>query len=240
MSLWDQHHAATIDLDAFRGHDQYLEQADHYPYAPILEACDPRILAAIDEDGAFGCVTRIIDGKRVSRDLLDSALEIAFLERTVPNVANMRAIDIGAGYGRLAHRLTTMHPGAFVYCTDAISVSQVACAKYLDHRGVTRASVVVPGDLDKTSAIELAINVHSWSECSLDEVCSWLDWIDTKRIPRIFIIPHTPTFGTWSPEHGGGNGPSYQSELKARKWALTHHWGGPECCPRTYSIWEKA
>lgn len=37
MGLWSEKHAATIDLDRFRAHDQYLEQRPEYPYAAMCE-----------------------------------------------------------------------------------------------------------------------------------------------------------------------------------------------------------
>ena len=35
MSLWADRHASTIDVDRFRAHDQFLEQADSYPYEAL-------------------------------------------------------------------------------------------------------------------------------------------------------------------------------------------------------------
>jgi hypothetical protein len=239
MSLWDTH-ATTIHLDRFRGHDQFLEQADSYPYEALtgwIAAKYPWDLE-LGEDDAFGCVTRIVNGRKVSRDLLDSILEFEFLSRFMP-MAYRSVIDIGAGYGRLAHRITQAFVGTFVHCTDPIAVSRICCEKYLAHRHVSRAMVVAPADLGNlTRPIDLAINVHSWSECSMSEVCSWLDWLCTAKVRSLFIVPHTPSFGTWSPEKGGGNGPSYVPELEARGYRMAHHWTGPECCPRTYSLWE--
>ena len=240
MSLWADRHASTIDVDRFRAHDQFLEQADSYPYEALtgwIAAKHPWALE-LGEDEAFGCVTRIVNGRKVSRDLLDSILEIEFLSSQMP-MAYRSVIDIGAGYGRLAHRITQSFLGTFVHCTDTIAVSRRCCEIYLAHRRVSRAMVVAPADLlNLVRPIELAINVHSWSECSMGEVCSWLDWLSASKVPRLFIVPHTPDFGTWDDARGGGNGPSYRPELEARGYRLAHSWGGPECCPRTYSWWE--
>lgn len=243
MSLWPDRHASTIDVDRFRAHDQYLEQSASYPYHELTRwarRTRPDWLDAMTEDGAFGCTTvTSAEGKTVSRDLLDSIAELDFLERNVPGLATCRVLDIGAGYGRLAHRMTTAFRGVHVTCTDAIDVSLQCCVKYLAHRDLTRAHVTHPDVLNDSGVHDLAMNVHSWSECSLDEVRGWLDWI-TPRIPRLAIIPHTPTFGTWSDDRGGGNGPSYLPELEARGWRIAAEWGGPECCARTYSLWERS
>ena len=245
MNLWTDHHASTIDPARFRAHDQYLEQSAAYPYHELTRwARQYRAdwLDAMTEDGAFGCtVATAAEGKTVSRDLLDSIAELDFLDRYVPNLATARVLDIGAGYGRLAHRLTTVSRTCSVVCTDAIDVSRAVCATYLDHRGIPfeRAHVTHPDVLNDAGEFDLACNVHSWSECSLDEVRGWLDWL-APRVKRIFIVPHTPSFGTYSAERGGGNGPSYVEELHARGYSATVMWGGPDCCPRTYSLWERA
>jgi putative sugar O-methyltransferase len=243
MSLWPSRHAATIDPDRFRAHDQYLEQSASYPYHELTKWARihrPDWLDAMTEDGAFGCTRATsAEGKTVSRDLLDSICELDFLDRNVPNLGESRVLDIGAGYGRLAHRLLTVHPDAFVYCTDPIPVSRLVCEKYVAHRGLRRAMVVRPEEVPQLLAIDLAVNVHSWSECSLDEVRWWLDAIGVQMIPMLFIVPHTPTLGTWSDERGGGNGPSYMPELEARGWRIAAEWGGPPCCPRAYYLFER-
>lgn len=242
MNLWRSSHASTIDPDRFRAHDQYLEQAPSYPYHELTRWARrhrPDWLDAMTEDGAFGGVTAVsAEGKTVSRDLLDSIAELDFLDRNV-QLEHARVLDIGAGYGRLAHRLLTVHPEAFAYCTDPIPVSRLVCEKYIAHRGLRRAMVVRPEEVPNLLAIDLAVNVHSWSECSLDEVCGWLDAIGDGCIPYLFIVPHTATLGTWSDERGGGNGPSYLPELEARGWRIAAEWGGPECCPRAYYLFER-
>lgn len=240
MNLWEQRHAATIDMDRFRGHDQYLEQAPWYPYEAMTAWAGvhaPVCLLRMKEDDAFGCVALPMARLTVSRDLLDSIAELHFI-KAICGLTPARVLDIGAGYGRLAHRMTEVDTDVFVYCTDAIAVSRLACAKYLAHRGVTRGAVVLPSDLGKLPPIDLAVNVHSWSECSMADVCGWLDWVTTARVGHLFIVPHTPAFGVYSEEHGGGNGPTYLGELHARGWEQTGLWNGPGCCPRTYSMWE--
>ena len=81
-NLWTASHAATINPERFRAHNQYLEQLPAYPYRELLSYVHvqwPRLLDVLHEDEAFGCVTSEVDGKVVSRDLLDSACEIGFL-----------------------------------------------------------------------------------------------------------------------------------------------------------------
>jgi SAM-dependent methyltransferase len=250
MSLWADNHAATIDPNRFRAHNQYLEQAPAYPYdalARFVETHWSWMIEMMNEDDAFGCVThRLADGRVVSRDLLDSCCEIGFLhdihaiEWRMPSTV---VLDIGAGYGRLAHRMLSVHPKtvANVVCTDAIEVSRKCCADYLTFRKVegSRWAVIVPELVPHMSRVDLAVNIHSWSECSMAEVAGWLKVLAELNVPRLFIVPHEPTFGTYSHERGGGGGLSYLPEIARAGYRLAWKWEGPEVCPRTYALFER-
>jgi len=243
MGIWQQRHAATIDPDRFRAHNQYLEQGAAYDVPGVarwlIENGGRRYLELFDEDGAFGAEVHEVDGYRLSRDVVDSALEIMFLERCIwVDLSGLRIVDIGAGYGRFAHRFTARHPGAIVYCTDAIEISQRVCAKYLAHRRAIRAIVVSSSHLNQIAvAPDLVVNIHSWSECTLPEVVWWLDWIADREIPRIFIVPHDgPAFGTWG---GEWNAPSYKPELERRGYRIAHEWAGPPMQRKFYYLWER-
>jgi hypothetical protein len=63
----------------------------------------------LTEDDLFGAYTFDFNGThRISRDLIDSILQINFLERhcNLSRLPRATVLDIGAGYGRLAWRLT--------------------------------------------------------------------------------------------------------------------------------------
>lgn len=236
MSLWTDRHAATISRESFRGHNQYLEQAADYPYLDLSRWCadeHPDLCELLTEDGAFGAVTAVgWEGKTVSRDLLDSIVEIGFLRGRVPGLRGARVLDIGAGYGRFAHRLCAAYPTVRVICTDPIEISRTVCARYLDERNVRRAVVVAPDFVDWMAPLALAVNIHCWSECSLEEVRGWLDWLERTKVETLFVVPHTPEFLTYE-------GPSYRPELDARGFRETHHWRGPECWPRDFYLFRR-
>jgi putative sugar O-methyltransferase len=237
MGLWSASHAATIDVGRFRGHDQYLEQRADFPYRGVvdyLKVCGywERGHQVHHEDGAFQCVTAEVDGKVVSRDLLDSMCEIAFLERHM-KLDRVRVLDIGAGYGRFAHRLLEAYPDAFVFCTDSIGISRLVCEKYLAYRKIRRAMAIPPKAVTWMPPMDLAVNIHSWSECETDEVREWLKVLDVHKVPRLFIVPHDGgDLMTWG-------GPSYKPELIAHGWELAEEWTGPACQPKYYSLWER-
>jgi hypothetical protein len=105
-------------------------------------------------------------------------------------------LDIGAGYGRLAHRMTTAHPNVADYCcVDAVPESTFLSEWYLRFRGCTPPARVVPLHEVETlqPGFDLAVNIHSFSECTHDAIAWWLDLLRRLAVPRVLIIPNEPT-----------------------------------------------
>jgi hypothetical protein len=137
--VWTEEFAAGPDLTRFRGDNMWVHQLGHrdlHEQAYLLTTYyvlvnDPLgLMDKLTEDGAFGVVTFAIAGRRISRDLLDSVLEINFLNRHLQLASrdDLSILDIGAGYGRLAHRMLTAFPSLPAYhCTDAIAESSFVC-----------------------------------------------------------------------------------------------------------------
>ena len=158
------------------------------------------LLGTLEEDGAFGCWTNVYPGHgRVSRDLLESVNEINYLERRLglSRRDRLTVLDIGAGYGRLAHRMAQALPNLGDYCcVDAIPESTFVSDYYLRHRGcVPPARVVRLDAVDAELApghFDLAVNIHSFSECTLEAIAWWTDLLARLRIPRLLVIPNEP------------------------------------------------
>ncbi len=149
---------------------------------------------ALGDDTAFGVVAFEIGGRIITRDLLDSIMEINFLRNHlyIERDSEITVLDIGAGYGRFAHRFTQIFPRAFVYCADAIEKSSEICRRYLEYRGVDRARVVSMDEAAEISdRIDLAVNIHSWSECTLSAINAWLRILAENRVKNLFVVPHT-------------------------------------------------
>jgi SAM-dependent methyltransferase len=135
----------------------------------------------------------------VSRDLLDAVNEILFLDRRLGVLSDpaLRVLDIGAGYGRMAHRLIQAAPQVADYCcVDAIPESTFLCEYYLGFRRCSPPARVVPlheveGALEPSS-FTLAVNVHSFSECSYDAVAWWMRLVERLAIPHLLIVPNEP------------------------------------------------
>ena len=156
------------------------------------------LLDRLGEDGAFGCWTFSYPGYGTySRDLLDSINELSFLERQL-GVHGSRVLDIGAGYGRLAHRFCEAFDGGADYCcVDAVPEATFLSEYYLRHRGFAPPAQVVPLDEIERSLrpgdFDLAVNVHAFSECTYAAVEWWVGLLERLEVQRLFLVPNEPT-----------------------------------------------
>ena len=124
---------AKIDPEFFRADNLYVFQGRRYPpivfYATaayVKEVDHLGLLNRLCEDDHFGAETFDFHGKTVSRDLLDSVLEINFLAKylSIFNDRTINILDIGAGYGRLAVRAVNAKSNiGRYYCIDAVPES---------------------------------------------------------------------------------------------------------------------
>lgn len=207
-SRWAQDPFAQLDLRTFRGDTGYVWSYRDQPrvtelkYFTYLRAVEERdhlgLLGTVVEDGLFGCWTHEFPGHpRCSRDLLDSVNELSFLDRHlgISGHDGLRILDIGAGYGRLAHRATTAFPGIADHCcVDAVAHSTFLAEWYLAYRGVERARAVSLVDVPDlaTGSFDLACNVHSFSECTLAAIGWWCDQLARLDVPHLFVVPNEP------------------------------------------------
>jgi len=204
--VWTDEYAAQTDLQHFRGHSAWVYQKGnlnlgeraHLLAAYFVLAHDElKLFEGLSEDGLFGAITYTAAGHKVSRDLLDSILEIGFLDRhlQIASRSGLKVLDIGAGYGRLADRMLSAFPLLSRYfCADAIPESSFVCEYYLQFRGHQGRFKVIPAtEIDELLAaenVELAINIHSFSECTLNAVKWWLDKLVAHRVKHFMIVPN--------------------------------------------------
>ncbi|NQS91678.1 MAG: putative sugar O-methyltransferase [Chloroflexi bacterium] len=205
--LWTEDRVKAEDILYFRGHNAFVFQEGRfnrnlfgyllaYYYVKSMD-CDG-LLNILEEDSAFGAITYIIDNKPISRDLLDSIIEIYFLENNLGifQKDELSILDIGAGYGRLAHRMVKAVPKLKSYiCTDAIPVSSFIADYYLRFRGIdNKARVLGLDTIEKdlnVGEMDLAVNIHSFSECTLTAIEWWLKLLREKEIPALMIVPNS-------------------------------------------------
>jgi hypothetical protein len=210
--IWHEGYVQDDDIRRYRGDNAYLWQLRGQNMCEAGYALTAYYLKALDslglwhtlvEDGAFGIHTFDIEGKTVSRDLLDSMAEVLFLERHlgISTWKDARIVDIGAGYGRFAQRVLEALPSVLsCLCTDAIAVSTYLSECHLRFRHLENRSRVVPLDeIDLAlaeSRIDLAVNIHSFSECPLPAIDWWLALLERHRVRYLMIVPNAL-------EHGG-------------------------------------
>ena len=204
-SVWSRQHTHRgIELPYFRGDGAFVWQTRmrtdevRYGLTTYYARLHDRLglLELLSEDGLFGAHTYDVDGIIVSRDLLDSVAELTFLNDEIGLGSRPAGVlDIGAGYGRLAHRATAAFDQVRFICVDAVPVSTFVCQYYLSFCGLEGRTRVIPLDEVEHSAevrsAEIAVNVHSFSECPLSAIEWWLDLLAGSRVQHLLIVPNT-------------------------------------------------
>lgn len=210
-SLWTTDYVEDqVNLDKFRAQSAYVwvfkelprpTQLKYFIYVQDVLAKCPELYNKIDEDGAFGCLCYDFESAgRVSRDRMDSAVEIDFLNRHMGFLSqkNLRVLDVGAGYGRLAQRVSAVAPNLTDYvCLDAVPDSTFLCEFHTKFRKLDKVRVVPLDELialqKPVGEFDIAFNVHSFSECTYAAIEWWMQKIADLNIPYLFVIPNTKT-----------------------------------------------
>jgi hypothetical protein len=185
--------AGLFDESTVRRLVDYVEQA-----LRDVESRDRLgLLKNLSEDGLFGAFRfQFGDRAPVSRDVLDSINEINYLDTHMglSQIDDLKVLDIGAGYGRLAHRMSQALPNLARYdCTDGVAVSTYLCDYYTRFRELDNVNVIPLTEHERIGPdYDLCVNIHSFSECSHEAIRWWLDRIAERRIEWLLIIPNNP------------------------------------------------
>lgn len=197
-----------LNLQYFRGDNAYVWQLRQlgdnarlkfFFLARYISDLDVHgLLERTSEDGAFGCWTFSFDSlPTASRDLLDSINEMYFLDRhwDLLSRTDFTVVDIGAGYGRLAHRMAECVPGLkHYYCVDAIPESTFLSEQYLNYRKVDHKATVLRLDevTDRLASQrpDLAVNIHSFSEMPIRAIGAWIELLARTGVPALMIVPN--------------------------------------------------
>jgi putative sugar O-methyltransferase len=141
---------------------------------------------------SYGCKTYDFDNIKISRDLLDSILEIYFLKSFFPSLTKLSLLEIGGGYGRLCKRYLDCFPNSKYYITDAIPQSTFISKIYLNEK---KNNVIDLYDIQakiKSLKIDIAVNIHSFPECNINDIEWWIKFINSNKIKYIFYVPNNP------------------------------------------------
>ena len=149
-----------------------------------------------EENDLFGVRTYDLDGVVVSRDLLDSIAELTFLDDELGIGSRpITVMDIGAGYGRLAHRGTTAFDELRFVCVDAVPLSTFLCEYYLAFRGVSDRARTIPLDEVASSAdvrcVDVAVNIHSFPSVRMSVIECGSISLARNRVRHLMIVPNT-------------------------------------------------
>ena len=225
--VWTETLVDAGDMQYFRGDNAYVWQVRERGMnimayaltAYYMQSIDALgLLEKLDEDDYFGVHNFEVGGRLVSRDLLDSVAEIYFLEKhlRISSKPGFSVLDIGAGYGRLAHRMTGALPNVSRYlCTDAFPVSTFISEYYLRFRGIEHKARAVPLDEIEQALsaepVDIAVNIHSFSECKASAIEWWVALLEKHQVKYLMIVPNTGDalrthegvdFGTIVQSHG--------------------------------------
>jgi putative sugar O-methyltransferase len=215
-SVWSRQYLSTeLKLDQFRGDNAYVHQsrsateASYILTAHYVQSIDQLgLLDRLGDDNLFGnYLVNFNDKMLVSRELLDAVLEINFLHDKLglAGLDNPVVLDVGAGYGRLAHRLVQSIPQLeTVLCTDAIPESTFLSEFYLKFRDCETKAKVIPLDEIESELgnqrVDLAVNIHSFGECRFESIKWWIDLLNANRIKYLFIVPNGEALCSWEPD----------------------------------------
>jgi len=184
-------------------------------------------LTGMTRDAEFGGLVRETKAcGPVTRMWLDSNVEIDFLFRQFAELrrkhgtsllSSKNVLDIGAGYGRLA---VSMMPVVASYtCIDPVPISTEICTKYCGRFAPSVRVMPLPEFCEKavdSMAFSLAINVHSWNECTFSQVARWVAVLVQLRVAYLFTVSNgsmlaggKEAYATW-----GGQGESFRPILE--------------------------
>ncbi len=171
----------------------------------------------------------------VTRQWLDGNIEIDFLARRLPaRFAAVDVLDIGAGYGRLAVMLA---PLVRTYtCVDPVPLSVEVCRTYTQQYAPTVTVLDVAGlrvaMAQPTFRPTLAINIHSWNECTRAQITGWLDVLEALAVPFLFTVSHAASYYAWE-----AGQPSFKPLLQDRYALVAEEAIGLSGYP--YALWAR-
>lgn len=145
-------------------------------------------------DAEFGARVVKTSYGYVTRMWLEAEEEMAFVLKQEGRMLPPSVVEIGGGYGRLAVPLS-VHCRRYV-CVDPIPISTQVCREYCGRFANGRVEVPSLPDFlalknrGDEYKFDLAINVHSWNECTTEQIEWWLTMLRELAVPYLFTVSH--------------------------------------------------
>jgi hypothetical protein len=153
----------------------------------------------------------------VTRMWLDSNVEYHFIRRHLGTIVDKTVLDIGAGYGRFAVSIIDYCKG--VTCVDAVPISTAVCCDYVKKFRPVVEVLSIQEFIEAYPRLkfDLAVNIHSWNECTLEQVTNWLNVLGEMRVPYLFTVSHGTYDSAEKPYYSWNHGqPSYRPAIELR------------------------
>ncbi len=221
LNLWDTwQHTVRAGLPWFARSPYYVDQdnTSQSELEAIVQTLAPDPIAQLRDvkHGARTFQTKALGA--LTRMWVDGCIETRFLQRVLPTpLAEQQVLEIGAGYGRLAVMLAPIV--ASYTCVDPVPVSVQVCRTYTDLYAPGRVTVLDAQTFSQASPHwTLAINIHSWNECTLPQVEAWLDVLTA---PLLFTVSHGTFADGWAYRVRVPMGESFRPALLARYRLIT-------------------
>ena len=212
----------------FETDEDYEKVAEEVSHHGVIY--DPEGVARDIEFGGRVVNTRAVGP--TTRMWLDSNIECNFLAKHL-DITKLNMLDIGAGYGRLAvvmRRYVTDYT-----CVDAIPISSFIC-DYYTRRFAPSVRVLTLREYESDSRhYDVAINIHSWNECSIDQITAWLDKLCDRKVRYLFTVPHNEDGGR-PPGWRAHGGLSFLVQLESRYEVVAQERLGFGC---QHVLWER-
>jgi hypothetical protein len=152
----------------------------------------------------------VFPAEGVSRSRYETVQEgLNIASRCTKSPKNIKILDIGGGYGRLAEFFLRMFPNCTYYMADTFVLSTISAEwylshvvnpnqiKYLNHVGLERRLNFISTDQIKDySDFDMIANVHSMDEMDADTIQKIIDIISyPQRAKSLYLKNHFRTYG---------------------------------------------
>ena len=197
--MWDTwQETVRASLPNFARNPIYVEQ-DSVPEAKFEEVANrvfentPNDPDGMVRDAEFGA--RVVNTSRgpLTRMWLEAEQETTFLVRNTCSLRSLNVVEIGAGYGRLAVPLSRYC--ARYVCVDAVpistEISRSYCARFAPRVEVpSLPDFLALKNRGDEYRFNVAINIHSWNECTLEQIKWWLTMLRELEVGYLFTVSH--------------------------------------------------